>query len=134
MTGLNLDATLQRLPSSRLCLIVGRAQFTISETLEKARTWRASMPETKYAHVALCGLAPLEFLLALIALDGHAAQILLLPPSLDTATIDKLNAQAETTHILAPGENRCYQIRSTKAKQKARLVKNPYKSWTYKHF
>ena len=117
MTIPNLDATLERLPSSRSCLFVGSTRFTIGETLTKARAWRANMPEVKGARVALCGLAPLDFLLALIALDGHAAQILLLPPYLDTATIDELNAQAETTHILVPGENRCQQIRSVAAKQ-----------------
>lgn len=117
MTSPNLDVTLQHLPSSRPCLIVGGTHITIGETLVEARTWRASMPEAKRARVALCGLAPLELLLALIALDGHAAQILLLPPSLDAATVDNLNAQAGTTHILSTGDKRCRQISSAAAAQ-----------------
>lgn len=113
----NLDETLERLPPSRSCLIVGGRHMTIGETLVEARTWRASMPEAKRARVALSGLAPLEFLLALIALDGHAAQILLLPPSLDEATVDNLNAQAGTTYILSPGDKQCRQISSAAAAQ-----------------
>ena len=117
MTSLNLDTTLQRLPSARPCLIAGNTHITIGEALADACTWRESMPEAKGARVALCGLAPLELILALMALDGHAAQILLLPSSLDTATLDNLNAQAGTTHILTPGENRCQQISSAVAAQ-----------------
>lgn len=111
----NLDATLERLPYSRCCLLVGGSQLTIGETLGKARAWRANMPEADGARVALCGLAPLELLLALIALDGHAAQLLLLPPSLDAASVDSLNEQAGTTHLLLSGDKRCRQISSVAA-------------------
>jgi len=120
----NLDATLERLPPMRSSLIAGGVRFTIGEVLAKALAWRKNMPEAKGARIALCGLAPLDFLLALIALDGHASQILLLPPSLDAATIDKLTAQAKTTHILVSGENRCLQIHSTVATQSGALPTN----------
>lgn len=117
MISQNLDATLECLPYSRCCLLVGDSQFTIGETLSKARALRANMPEANGARVALCGLAPLEFLLALIALDGYAAQLLLLPPSLDAAIVDSLNEQAGTTHLLSSGDKRCRQISSVAAVQ-----------------
>lgn len=124
MTSQTLDATLQRLPPSRPCLIAESSHTTIGETLAEARAWRASMPESEGARVALCGLAPLELVLALIALDGHAAQVLLLPPSLDTATLNSLNAQAGTTHTLSHGEKRCRQINSAAAAQTASAPTN----------
>lgn len=120
----NLDEMLQRLSSTRSCLIVGGTHISIGEILAKARSWRAVMPVAKGARVALCGLVPLEFVLALIALDGYAEQILLLPPSLDAATVASLNAQADTTHILSPDGMRCRQISSVEAQHSNALPTN----------
>lgn len=124
MTSPNLDERLQRLPSSRPCFIIGGTHITIEEILAEARSWRAGMPEAKGARVALCGLPPLEFVRALIALDGYAEQILLLPPSLDAATVDSLNSLAHTTHTLSPGEKRCRQISSVDAAHSEHLPTN----------
>ncbi|MBL8370326.1 MAG: acyl--CoA ligase [Burkholderiaceae bacterium] len=110
MIGLNLDAILKGLPPSRTCLVNGKAHITIEEVLAMAWALRAGMPEAKGARVALCGLAPLDLVLALVALDGHAEQILLFPGSLDSATLDGLNAQAGTTHILTSGDRFCRPI------------------------
>lgn len=98
----SLESALARLPHARICVINGSASFTAEALLNKARALRSQWSNLRGARVSLCGLPPLELVITLIALDGHAAQILLLPPSLDRATCDDLNSQASTSFVLAP--------------------------------
>lgn len=115
MTTLKLESVLQSLPHSRPCLISKGSHITIGEVLIQARSWRDSLPDVKGACFALCGLEPKELITALIALDGYAAQILLLPSSIDSDTRARLIEQAGTTHTISTSEKKCQQIKSVDA-------------------
>lgn len=112
MNSQNLETVLRRLPPSRPCLITANTCLSVGDTLAKANDWRTRMEEAGGARVALYDLSPLELVIALIALDGYAAQILLLPASLDTATVNNLTELTGTTHILSAGQKQCQRISS----------------------
>lgn len=110
MNNFTLEKVLQRLPPSRPCLLGNEQAKSVRQTLDQALAWRVSMPEAKDANIALFGLTPLELILALIALDGYATQILLLPPSLDSSIVQNLMERAGTTHVLSSGDSICRQV------------------------
>lgn len=104
MNTTNLESALARLPLARTCVMSTSASLAAEDLLSKARSLRSQWSNLRGARVSLCGFPPLELVVALIALDGHAAQILLLPSTLDHATCDALNSQARTSFVLAPGD------------------------------
>jgi acyl-coenzyme A synthetase/AMP-(fatty) acid ligase len=110
MSWLTLEGALERLPKSRICLIAGNCHFNVGEILQRSRIVRASMVEVRAGNVALSELAPLDLIITLIALDGFAAQILLLPPSLEIDTLESINKQAGTTHIIHADDKQIQKV------------------------
>ncbi|GAB3443582.1 AMP-binding protein [Massilia solisilvae] len=103
MTVETLESALGQLPPERPCLPGVAGCETVAGLLEAARALRARLAGTAAARVALCGLAPAELVLALVALDGVAQHMLLLPASLDGAARDMLITRAGATHVLEAG-------------------------------
>lgn len=59
---------------------------------------RSCLPLAKGARIALDGMAPIEFIKAVLTLDGIAESILLLPENLDCRTKEALIEEAKCTH------------------------------------
>lgn len=102
MTQGSLQVALQVLPKSRVCLCDVKGVATVAQMLAGADRLRAQVADLKGKRVALYGLSGREFVLALLALDGYAEQILLLPASLDKDTARALCLKADTTEVLTP--------------------------------
>ena len=98
-----LESALRKLPATRRCLLGVSGCETVAQFLDAAIALRTRLLAVKGKRIALCGLAPAELVLALVALDGSAQQILLLPYSLDAPTTDALLAKASITHRLNAG-------------------------------
>lgn len=95
-----LETALRQLPPMRPCLLDVTGCETVAQLLEAALALRGRMPWAAGTRVALRGLTPAELVMALIALDGTAQKILLLPPSLDTPTAAELIAKASIVDLL----------------------------------
>lgn len=74
-----LDAELHRLGREAPCLASAGAPGTVGELLDRARALRGEMPQLRGCAVALCALSPARLIEALVALDGFAGRLLLLP-------------------------------------------------------
>ena len=86
----SLEKLLSELPHGRRVLWGGVGCETISQLHEKALTLRERLGTAGQGCVALRGLPPLELLIALVALDGRARKLLLLPTAVDKLTGDRL--------------------------------------------
>jgi acyl-coenzyme A synthetase/AMP-(fatty) acid ligase len=110
MSTLTLESVLRQLPPARPCLIGTAGCVTVGQTLEVAHALRANWSQVNGGRIALCGLPPGELIPALIALDGFAKELLLLPASTDAGTSENLMAQAGVTHILEAGTKHCRAV------------------------
>lgn len=84
----------------RPLLIYEDERFTPSSLCTAAGTLRAQYPELATAGVALQFANTIEMLVNLIALDGHARAILLLPPCLSPAAVAELAQATGTSYLL----------------------------------
>jgi len=78
----SLDSFLQDIASDRTSLVSPSGVITVRELREAAQQLVKKMPSIKGRAVALCGLTPHELITALVAFDGYARSMLLLPASL----------------------------------------------------
>lgn len=85
-----LEARLHRIPGTRRCLLGVPGSETAAGLLLSVAATREQLQPLAGARVALRGLAPADLVHALVALDGVADAILLLPPSVDDATASDL--------------------------------------------
>lgn len=112
-----LATALEQYPSSRGCLLGIEGCETATQLLQTALTLRANMPWAERSRVALSGLAPAELVQSLIALDGIAEKIMLLPPSLDARTEEALLEKASITHVVRPGLKHISRLDSDAGRQ-----------------
>lgn len=105
-----LQCAVERVPQQRVCIADSFGSHTYEDVLTKAKALRERLLMAKGANVALRGLAPVELTLTLIALDGLASQILLLPSSLDTSRAETLTEQSNTHYLLNSGSGSLHEI------------------------
>ncbi len=104
MTQCNLEQRLSLIPKDARCLCSSQGNLSVAELIEQASILRAGCVNGAGARIALCGLDVLEFILAIVAFDGIAEAILLLPQSLDAITREELIKAGGCTHCLSPGK------------------------------
>lgn len=74
--------------------------LSVDKLLEDADELYRCSSVTTASRVALSGLSVLSLMTGLVAFDGNVEAILLLPVSLDEATVDRLVASAGCTHLM----------------------------------
>jgi acyl-coenzyme A synthetase/AMP-(fatty) acid ligase len=75
-------------------------QISIGQLLYEADALYQRSSATPGSRIALCGLPPKTLIAALVAFDGKVEVMLLLPASLDEASIDRLFIAADCTHLM----------------------------------
>lgn len=84
----------------RPLLISDEGTFSTSELCIEAEKIRSRYPELASANVALQFIHPTQLLLHLIALDGYAQQILLIPPCLTEPLFERVIDESATDFLL----------------------------------
>lgn len=105
MTPGTFFSILKKAPPNRACLLGISGCSTTEELLKTATVLRAQMPWAPGSRIALCGLTPPELVQMLVALDGVAEQILLIPASLDEPSVNALITKASITDIVKSNFN-----------------------------
>lgn len=95
-----LSQAICRLPSATVSLLTSAGEVKAGELIARAGVLLGKSSNLRGARIALCGLSPESLINALVAFDGIADAMLLLPASLDTATLDRLIEAAGCTHRL----------------------------------
>lgn len=95
-----LSQALQRLPPATVSLLTTAGKVKAGELTAKSGALLSKSGDVRGARIALCGLAPESLLEALVAFDGIASVMLLLPASLDKAALNDLIEAAGCTHRL----------------------------------
>ena len=90
MTSDNFFQRLTALPTATPCLLSDQGKWTIAEVLDKASGLKYRSVTAQGNRIALCGLQPFDFIKAIVAFDGLAEAMLLLPASLDPLTQQRL--------------------------------------------
>lgn len=88
------------LSASNACLVTDQGSLTVGELLNRAQPLREWINGKQGLRIALSGLAPATFLDAILAFDGWAEAMLLLPASLTVEQRETLIATAACTHVL----------------------------------
>jgi acyl-CoA synthetase (AMP-forming)/AMP-acid ligase II len=99
----SIESLLQQLPQDHESLFTLGRTFRIRELLEKIFHIRQIMPELRGARVALLGLSPFGLIQAIIAFDGYAAAMFLIPDSIELETAENLLTKAEIGFVISPG-------------------------------
>jgi len=99
-----LDAELSRLSQDTSCLATGSDHVTVGELRVRAASIRKQMPMVCGLSIALCGLSPASLIETLVAFDGFASQIFLLPARIDHDTQQKLIESAQSAYALKESE------------------------------
>lgn len=107
---------LESLPRDRVLLLVGCKRITTEDLLANAVSLRNVWTYASGARVALSGFPPQELIESLIALDGVAAAILLLPDSLSERQQTQLIEDAGCTVVIDPRQ------------QQHRILAEPHKA------
>lgn len=99
-----LDAELARLGQTARCLATTSGLVTVDELRTRASCLRNQMPIVCGRSIALCGLPPVRLIEALVAFDGFASQMFLLPAGIDHDTQQKLIEGAQCAYALNGSE------------------------------
>lgn len=89
---------LRKLPIGNTCLYTAQGEWSIGDVINESSSLRDFLPDANGARIAICGLDVLEFIKAIIAFDGMADLILLLPAKLDLSIKEKLIREVNCTH------------------------------------
>lgn len=100
MMSVTLSQALQRLPPATVSLLISAGEVKAGELTVRSGALLSKSGDVNGARIALCGLAPESLVEALVAFDGIASAMLLLPASLDKATLNYLIEAAGCTHRL----------------------------------
>lgn len=92
-----------QLPKDRVCIVSGEQQLTAAECLKKAEVLRARTSIDSNTSIALLALKPIELILALIAFDGLAKELLLLPQTLEASITEHLLKEKQCQIIVSTG-------------------------------
>ncbi len=84
----------------RALLICDDEEYTPSALQRAARELRAKLPETAIGTIALQFASTRDLLTALLALDGHAREILLTPPCMEGVALQQLLQASNVSHLL----------------------------------
>ena len=99
-----LAQSIAGLAGTASCLYTSRRILTFAALLRDATALRKSISDPRGVRIALTGLGPVEFIKSILAYDGIAESLLLIPASLgDNEKLD-LMYNAGCTHRLGIGE------------------------------
>lgn len=99
-----LGAELDRLSRDVGCLATAEGSGTVGELLARTQSLRKQMPMLRGCKVALCGLPSAKLIEALVAFDGFASEMLLLPAGIEHDLQQKLIESARCAYTVNPGE------------------------------
>ena len=114
-----LSQALCQLPSAIVSLLTSAGEVKAGELIARSGVLLGKSGNVRGARIALCGLSPESLVEALVAFDGIASAMLLLPASLDKATLDGLIEAAGCTHRLDADALRVAPIVSMKGAEAA---------------
>jgi len=97
---------LENLPSVNTCLCTSHGEWLIGDVIKASSFLRDRFPEVKGARIVIRALDVLEFITALIAFDGIADSILLLPANLDLRIEEELIREVNCTYSWSDVEQR----------------------------
>ena len=89
---------LSRLPADSHSLLIPSGSMSLSALKNEASDIVHHSQLQKGSCIAFCGLSPIELIKAIIAYDGFASAMLLLPASLDESSTNQLIHAAHCTH------------------------------------
>lgn len=86
-------------------LYSAHGNWSIDELRRRSLALRERATNASGGRIVLCGLKPIEFIEAIVAFDGFAEALLLLPSALDSVTQQELIQAADCTHQFDPGQS-----------------------------
>lgn len=102
MNSETLDQLLNSLPEDAVCLQVGEEEISVKTLIGSARNMAMQSRLPRCSRIALCGLSSVDLIRAIVAFDGVAEAMLLVPAAADEATRKLLIEAARCTHKLLP--------------------------------
>jgi acyl-coenzyme A synthetase/AMP-(fatty) acid ligase len=100
-----LKSELEGLDRDNPVLYVDGKVLTVNELLLRSSGLREKYPEVSGKNIALRGLSPLNLIEAIVAFDGLAAAMLLLPTSVENEVMQKLIGLSNCAYVLGDNQN-----------------------------